>query len=330
MAQIHPIGLLGLGAYLPERVMPNEEWAQYVDTSDEWITSRTGIKRRRIAAGDQTTADLAAAAARAAMDDAGCSPQDIDELIVATDTPEACWPDTAPYVQHLLGLREIPSYDLGKSGCAGFVLGLDLARARVQQHGGRVLLIGAELLSRHMDWKDRATCVLFGDGAGATVIGADPAAAEIRSAVAGTDGSQSGILGREAGGSRAPFTLQQAQRGEHLHLVMHGRAVFREATKRMSRASRDALELAGIPLEEIALVVPHQANLRIMQAVADALELPPEKLYVNVDEYGNTGSASIPIALWEARRNGRIERGDLVLLTSFGAGFHWAAAVVRF
>jgi len=330
MAQTHPIGLLGLGAYLPERVMPNEEWAQYVDTSDEWITSRTGIRRRRVAAEDQTTADLAAAAARAALDDAGLAPHDIDELIVASDTPEAYWPDTAPYVQHLLGLREIPSYDLGKSGCAGFVLGLDLARARVRQHGGRVLLIGVELLTRLMDWTDRNTCVLFGDGAGATVIGADPAAAEILSAVAGTDGSQTGILGREAGGSRAPFSLEQAERREHLHLVMHGRAVFREATKRMTQAGREALAQAGVAQEDVALVVPHQANLRIMQAVGEALELPSEKLYVNVDEYGNTGSASIPIALWEAHRAGRIRRGDLVLLTSFGAGFHWAAAVVRF
>ncbi len=324
------IGLLGLGAYLPERIMTNDDWAEYVDTSDEWITSRTGIKRRRLAADTESTADLAIAAARDAIADAGLSPQDIDELIVASDTPEVYWPDTAAFVQHRLRLREIPSYDLGGSGCAGFVLGLDLARARVQQDGRRVLVIGVELLSRLMDWQDRNTCVLFGDGAGATVVGAGDGASEILAAVAGTDGSQTGILGREVGGTRAPFSLERAREGQHLHLVMEGRAVFREAVKRMSAAAEAVLAEAGVTLDEVALVIPHQANLRIMQAVTGELALPPERLFVNIDEYGNTGSASIPIALWQARQEGRVRTGDLVLLTSFGAGFHWAALLLRF
>jgi 3-oxoacyl-[acyl-carrier-protein] synthase-3 len=310
--------------------MTNEEWAAYVDTSDEWITTRTGIKQRRIAAETESTVDLAAAAAKAAIDDAGLSPADIDEIIVATDTPEVYWPDTAAFVQHRLQTREIPAYDLGGSGCAGFVLGLDIARARAQQDSTRVLVIGVELLSRLMNWRDRSTCVLFGDGAGATVVGAGRNACEIIAATAGTDGSRTGILGREVGGTRAPFNMARAQEGLHEHVTMDGRAVFREAVRRMTSAARDVLTNANVRVEDVALVIPHQANLRIIDATGEELGIAPEKVFVNVDEYGNTGSASIPLALWQARQAGRIEAGDLVLLTSFGAGFHWAAALLRF
>jgi 3-oxoacyl-[acyl-carrier-protein] synthase III len=325
-----PIGLLGLGAYVPERVMSNAEWSTWVDTSDAWILERTGIKRRRIAAPDQSTADLAVAAARRALDDAGLDAADVDEIIVATDTPEVYLPDTASFVQHRLGAREIPAYDLGGSGCAGFLQALDVARSRVATGTERVLVVGVELLTRLMNWRDRNTCVLFGDAAGAAVVGRGEGAAEILAAVAGTDGSRADILSLEAGGTRVPFTLDSAQAGLHQQVVMKGREVFREAVARMSEAARRVLAKAGVSVRELALVVPHQANLRILQATARALDLPFERLFVNVEEYGNTGSASIPLALTEARAAGRIARGDLVLLTSFGAGFHWGATLLRF
>jgi 3-oxoacyl-[acyl-carrier-protein] synthase-3 len=323
-----PTGLLGIGAYVPERVMTNEEWTEWVDTSDEWITTRTGIKTRRVAAEDESTVDLGLAAARVALADAGLEPTQIDEIIVATDTPEVYAPDTAAYIQERLGAREVPAYDLAGSGCAGWLLGLDLARSRIGDDR-RILVIAVELITRLMNWRDRNTCVLFGDAAGAAVVGRAAGAMEILAATAGTDGSKAGILGREVGGTRKPFTPERAANGEYLEVVMRGREVFKEAVQRMTAAAREVLSAAGVDAGDLALVVPHQANLRILQAVQKALDVPPEKVFINVSEYGNTGSASVPLALWEARRNGRCAAGDLVLLTAFGAGFHWAATLLR-
>jgi len=326
----HQIGILGLGAYLPERVMSNAEWAQYVDTSDEWITTRTGIKNRRIAADNETTVDLAAAAARAALEDAGITIDAIDEIIVATDTPEVKLPDTASYLQNLLGAREIPSFDLAGSGCAGFVLGLDIARSRAITGNKKVLLVGVEMLTRLVSWNDRTTAVLFGDAAGAAVVGAVEGSSELLSFTAGTDGSRADILCLETGGTRAPFTIEAAQRGDHKNLVMNGREVFKEAVSKMGAASRKVLADAGFEVSDLALVVPHQANLRIINALQKSLGVTDEQLFINVQNYGNTGSASVPLALWEARQQGRVTSGDLVLLTAFGAGFHWAAMLLRF
>jgi 3-oxoacyl-[acyl-carrier-protein] synthase-3 len=325
-----PIGILGVGAYLPTRIMENAEWTQYVDTTDEWIVSRTGIRRRRIAAETETTVDLAANAARCALQRAGVTAEELAEIIVATDTPEVASPDTAAFVQHRLGAREIPSYDLAGSGCAGFVQALDVARARVLLGRDPILVIGVELITRRMSWSDRNTAVLCGAGAGAAVVSHGPRVAAILGAVAGTDGSQAGILGLEVGGSRRPFSLEEAQRGGHKAVIMNGKEVFREAVRRMSAASRQVLAETGLSVSDLALVVPHQANLRIVQAVARSLDVPWEKVMCNVEEYGNMGSASIPVALWEAENAGRISAGDTVLLTSFGAGFHWAAMVVRY
>jgi 3-oxoacyl-[acyl-carrier-protein] synthase-3 len=324
------VGLLGIGAYLPSRVMTNEEWAEYVDTSDEWITSRTGIERRRVAAGDESTVVLAEHAARQALDDAGIAVEEVDEIIVATDTPEVYLPDTASFLQVRLGAREVPAYDLAGSGCAGFLQGLDIARSRVLTGQGKVLVVGVELLTRLMNWRDRNTCVLFGDAAGAAVVGEGPRAARIVAATAGTDGRYTDILTLETGGTRRPFSLETARKGLHHDIVMNGREVFRQAVARMSDAALEVLDQAGLSIGEVALVIPHQANLRILDAVARVLDLPEERLFVNVQEYGNTGSASVPVALWEARRQGRIAADDLVLLTSFGAGFHWAAVLLRF
>jgi len=326
----HAVGLLGLGIHLPERVMTNDEWAERIDTSDEWIVSRTGIRTRRIAGEEESTADLALAAARAALADGAFEPADIDEIVLATDTPEVFIPDTSPYVQDRLGAGHIPCYDLAGSGCAGFVLALDIARSRAISHGHRVLVIGVELLTRLMNWQDRNTCFLFGDAAGAAVVGPGPGAVEIVAATAGTDGSKSDILGVEAGGTRVPITVERARQGLHKHVVMQGREVFREAVSRMNQASHEVLERAGVSIDDVALVVPHQANLRILNAVAKRLQVPEERVFVNVQKYGNTGSASVPLALWEAREQGRIEPGDLVLLTAFGAGFHWAATLLQF
>ena len=322
------IGLLGLGAYVPERIMTNEEWTEWVDTSDEWITTRTGIKTRRVAADDESAADFGVAAAKAALEDAGLEATDVDEIIVATDTPEVYSPDTAAYVQIGLGAREVPAYDLAGSGCAGWLLGLDLARDRAR-NGRKILVVAIELITRLMNWRDRNTCVLFGDAAGAAVVGPGEGAIRMLAATAGTDGSKAGILGREVGGTRRPFTLERAQRGVHLEVIMEGREVFKEAVHRMSAASRQVLEMTGISPDDLALVVPHQANLRIINSVRKALRVPQEKVYINVQDYGNTGSASVPLALWEAREKGLCKSGDLVLLTAFGAGFHWAATLLR-
>lgn len=323
------VGILGLGAYAPERVMENDEWSEYLDTSDEWIRTRTGIERRRIAADDETTATMAVEAARKALDDAGMEARDLDEIVVATDTPEVYIPDTASFVQDVLGAREIPAYDLAGSGCAGFLQALDVARSRVISGQRRVLVVGVEMLSRLMDWRDRSTAVLFGDAAGAAVVGETEGPGEMLAAVAGTDGSRWNILTLEAGGTRMPFHSVTG-REAHDTIVMKGREVFREAVAHMSEAARQVLGKAGRALSDVSLVVPHQANLRIIQAVGKALGVAMEKVFVNVQDFGNTGSASVPLALAEAREAGRIRPGDLVLLTSFGAGFHWAATLVRF
>ncbi|MDQ3742917.1 MAG: ketoacyl-ACP synthase III [Acidobacteriota bacterium] len=322
--------ILGMGAYLPERIMTNDEWGQYVDTSDEWITARTGIKRRRIAAPDETTVDFAVAAARSALEQAEIRPHDLEEIIVATDTPEVCVPDTAAFVQHKLCAREIPAYDLASSGCAGFIQALDVARARVFFGVGPILVVGVELVSRLINWHDRNTCVLFGDAAAAFVVGAGPGQAEILSAVTGTDGSKAGILMIEVGGTRHPFNAETAREESHKRVTMNGREVFKEAVHRMSEGAQTVLAKAGFLIEDLDLVIPHQANLRIIEAVAKSLGLTPDKLYVNIQEYGNTGSASVPLALWEAQQRGLIKPGGLVLLTSFGAGFHWGATLLRF
>jgi len=325
------IGILGFGSYVPSRVMTNADWAELLDTDDEWITSRSGIKERRFAADDETTLDLAAAAADKAIADAGLTAADLDEIIVATDTPEVYTPDTAAHLQHRIGAGEVTAFDLGGSGCAGFVLALDIAETRVQVESKKVLVVGVELISRLMNWKDRSTAVLFGDGAGAVVIGeGDGVKAELLSFDAGTDGQYADILTLETGGTRRPFSMEEAKKDGHHDIVMNGREVFRQAVKRMSSAAANVLERAGRTSEEVALVIPHQANLRIIDAVRNKMGMPEDRVYVNVDKYGNTGSATVPLAMAEAHQEGRIKAGDLVVLTAFGAGFHWSAAALQF
>lgn len=321
---------LGFGGYVPERIMTNDDWSQILDTSDEWITQRTGIKRRRVAADDESTLTLAADAAVVALKDARLIPEDIDEIIVATDTPEMYTPDTAALLQDRLGCRNVPTYDLGGSGCAGFVQALDVARARIAFEPKNILVVGVELITRMVDWKDRATAVLFGDGAGAVVLGPQGGRAKLLDVVSGTEGGFAEILTLASGGTRNPFNAKTLESGEYNRVVMDGRRVFTEAVRRMSQASLEVLERIGRTAAEVALVIPHQANLRIIEAVRKKLGLAEDRVYVNVDEYGNTGSATVPFAMYEAWNNRRISEGDLVILTAFGAGFHWAAAAVQF
>lgn len=322
--------ILGFGGYAPQRVVSNDDWAKLLDTSDEWITQRTGIKRRRYAADDETTMTLAAEAAAAALKDSDLTPDDIDEIVLATDTPEMMTPDTAALVQHRLGCRNVPTYDLSGSGCAGFVQALDVARSRILVDPKKILVIGVELISRMISQHDRATAVLFGDGAGAVVMGPESGRAEVLGVVAGTDGGAAEILTLAAGGTRNPFNAKSLDNGDYNRLVMDGRKIFVEAVKRMSEAASDVLDKIGRSLADVQLVIPHQANLRIIEAVRKKLDLGEESVYVNIHEYGNTGSATVPFAMWEAVNSGRIAPGDLVVLTAFGAGFHWAAAAVQF
>lgn len=323
------VGIVSLGAKVPDRVMENDEWSKYVDTSDEWIRTRTGIERRHIVAPEDTTASLAVAAAQEALDRSGLGPNDIDEIIVATDTPEVYLPDTSCFVQEALGARNTSSFTLGGSGCAGFVQALDIAASRLRTSHDRILVIGVEILSRIVSWEDR-NVVLFGDAAAAAIVAKENIRAELLSGVSGTDGSKTEILKIEVGGTRTPVTPERANRGEHLALDMNGREVFKQAVFRMSQAGKDALQRAGKKLSDVDLVVPHQANLRIIKAVAKNLDVEMDRVYTNLQNYGNTGSASVPLALWEAETKGVIKEGDLVLLTAFGAGFHWAAAVLQY
>jgi len=323
-------GILGIGGYVPEKVMTNDDWAALVDTTDEWITARTGIKERRFAADDESTLDLCAHAAQRALDNAGLTPADIGEIIVATDTPEVYTPDTASFLQHRLGCDTVPAYDLGGSGCAGFVQALDVARSRIAFSARNVLVVGVELISRLISWRERETCVLFGDGAGAVVLGPGSGRATLLEVVAGTDGSKADILTLATGGTKKPFTLEVARSGAHQHLAMDGRAVFKEAVYRMTGSIEDVLDRIGKSVDDVALVIPHQANKRIIDAVAKKAGVGLDRVFVNVQSFGNTGSASVPLALWQAAEEDRIGAGDLVILTAFGAGFHWAAAALQF
>lgn len=310
--------------------MTNDDWAERLDTSDEWITQRTGIKRRRHASDEESTMTLATEAATVALKDADLTPDDIDEIVLATDTPEMMTPDTAALVQNRLGCRNIPTYDLAGSGCAGFVQALDVARSRILVDPKKILVIGVELISRMISPDDRATAVLFGDGAGAVVMGPDAGRAEILGAVAGTDGSAAEILTLAAGGTRNPFNAESLTNGDYNRLVMDGRKVFVEAVRRMSEAASDVLVKIGRSVADVKLVIPHQANLRIIDAMRKTMGLSEHSVFVNIHDYGNIGSATVPFAMWEAVDNGRIVPGDLVILTAFGAGFHWAAAAVQF
>jgi 3-oxoacyl-[acyl-carrier-protein] synthase-3 len=322
--------ILGTGAYAPERVLTNHDLSRLVDTSDEWIRARSGIRERRIAAADEATSDMAVHAGRRALADAGAVASEIDLLIVATVTPDHPMPATACIVQHRLGVpTQAACFDLN-AACSGFIYGLDIACAMLGSgRHKKALVIGAEKLSSIVDWKDRGTCLLFGDGAGAVVVGmsAKPGIGLIGTRL-GALGENTGLLQIPAGGSRTPTSPKSIARGDHF-IKMKGKEVFKLAVRLMEEAARDILEQHGLAANQIGLVIPHQANLRIIEAIAQYLELPVDRFFVNVDRYGNTSSASIPIALDEARLTGRIKPGELTLLVAFGAGLTYGSALIR-
>lgn len=320
--------IVGWGKYVPERVLTNDELSRMVDTSDEWIFSRTGIRERRIVSQQETTASMSIAAAREALRVADADPVKIDLIVVGTVTPEYLFPSTACLVQDALGARHAAAFDLS-AGCSGFMYALGVASHAIEAGAYQLaLVIGAETLSRIVDWTDRRTCVLFGDGAGAVLLQAGEQPGGVLSSVLGADGSGGELLMLPGGGSRFPPTPESVTNGLH-YLHMDGRRVYRFATKVMVRATRQALDEAGLSLEDVSLLIPHQANQRIIDSAVGGLKLQDSQVFVNLDRYGNTSSASIAIALCEAVEAGRVKRGDTLVLVGFGAGLTWAAAAIR-
>lgn len=321
------VGILGLGSYLPERVLTNKDLEKMVDTTDEWILTRTGIRERRIASESEATSDMAAEAGRRALADAKLTAADIDLIIVATITPDMFFPATACLVQAKLEARTVPAFDVSVA-CSGFIYGLAIAKqfiaAGMYKHA---LVIAAEKLSAITDWSDRATCVLFGDGAGAAVLGPVEKGG-ILSMSLGANGNQGDLIKLPAGGSRIPATKKSID--DKLHFIkMNGTELFKHAVKIMADAAIDATQRLGLTADDIKLVIPHQANIRILNAVAKRMGLTQDKIYLNIEKYGNMSAASSAVALVEAVREGRIKRGDKILLDAFGGGLTWGAMVIE-
>lgn len=318
--------IAGWGVAIPERRITNAELEARIETSDQWIVERTGIRERRMAADDETTASLGATAAAAAIKRAELTPSDIDLLIVATVSPEQPIPHTGAYISDRLGMR-CGSFDLA-AGCAGFVYALVVGAGMLGSGFRNVLLVGAETLTRIIDPADRGTCILFGDGAGAAVLTPSTSGAGLLASDLGCDGSAAGLLEVPAGGSRRPTSAETLANGEH-YIRMIGREVFRRAVRAVVESAGAALDRAGLTASDVAWFVPHQANARIIEAAANRLGIPEERTVVNIDRYGNTSSASVPIALFEAVEDGRIREGDILLLSGFGAGMTWATTLLR-
>lgn len=317
--------IAGTGGYLPERIMTNKELEAMVDTSDEWIQERSGIKRRHIAADNETTSDMALAAARKAISAAGIKTGDIDLIIIATTTPDKVFPSCACIVQRQLEIEKIPAFDV-HAACSGFIFALDIANRFIQTEGATTaLIIGSETYSRILDWTDRSTCVLFGDGAGAVVLRASNEAG-ILSTHIHSDGKYEELLHVPAGISSGYAEVQ----AEAAFIQMKGNEVFRKAVTALGSIARDTLAANNVEQDDLTWLVPHQANLRIITAAAKKLGLPMDRVIVTVDEHANTSSASVPLALDVAVRDGRIKRGDLLLFEAFGAGFTWGSALVRY
>lgn len=323
------VRILGVGAYVPDRVLTNFDLEKMVETSDEWIVERTGIRERRIARDDEATSDLAYEATLRVLDRTGMTPEDLDMIIVGTATPDMLFPATACLLQARLGIKGRPCFDL-EAACPGFIYTLEVARGLLSIDGAyrHVLVVGAETLTKITDFTDRNTCVLFGDGAGAAILTKDDSDRGILSAYLGGDGTLADLLYLPAGGSRKPASIETIQNREHF-LKMKGREVFKYAVYGMQESVVRALELAGVKPEEVDWLVPHQANLRIIDATAKRIHLPMDKVYVNIDRYGNTSAASIPIALAEMEDQGLLKPGQIVVLVAFGAGFTWGAIVLR-
>ena len=321
--------ILGTGSCLPEKILTNADLEKMVDTSDEWIVSRSGIRERRVASEEEAASTLALPAARMAIERAGLTPKDLDAIVVGTITPDTIFPSTACRLQNELGCRQIPSFDLS-AGCTGFLYSSIVADSLIKSGAARhILVVGVELLTKITDWKDRSTCVLFGDGAGAAVLG--PSEDEDRGIMGSfwsADGKFGPLLEMPAGGSAMPASEKTVK--ENLHTVhMLGNETFKAAVRAMEEASLGGIEDAGLDVSEIDWLVPHQANIRIIQFTAKRLGIPMDRVVITLDKYGNTSASSVPIALDEAMSSGRIKRGENVLLVAFGAGFTWGSIVFK-
>lgn len=320
--------IVSVGSYVPERIVTNADLEKLVDTSDEWITSRTGIRERRVAAADEFTSDLGARAARRAMDKAGISGDLIQLIIVATITPDMTFPSTAALIQQKIGALNCAAFDI-EAACSGFIYALEIGQQFIMSRTyDTVLVVGAEKLSSIINWKDRNTCVLFGDGAGAAILQYRPGSHGLLTACMGADGSKADLLNMPGGGSRCPATLESVNAGMH-YLRMEGKETFKNAINAMNSAAHEALARCNLNISQIKCVIPHQANRRIIDAVGERLGVRQDQVFVNLDRYGNTSAASVAIALDEVVEQGIIQRGDLVLLLVFGAGLTWGAAVIE-
>ncbi len=325
---IRTAAFAGTGMAAPQKILTNDDLSRMVETNDQWIVERTGIRERRIAAPGQASSDLGLIAAREALERAGTKPEEVDLIIFATMSPDKPTPATACILQERLGAKRAAAVDV-QAACSGFIYGLSLARGAIA--GGEascVLLVAGEVLSPLIDWKDRRTCVLFGDAAGAAVLKPASNGRGVLSTVLGADGTGARFLEIPAGGSREPATHETVEGKRHF-LRMEGREIFKYGVRTMTQAVRDAVAKCGARMEDLALFIPHQANLRIINMVVESLKLPPEKLFLNVEKYGNTSAASVPVALHEAVLAGRVKPGDLVCMVAFGAGLTWGSAVVR-
>ncbi len=320
--------ITGWGTAIPEKVMTNEEIARKVDTTDDWIRERTGIRERHIASDDESTASLAVDASLKALEVANLRPEDLDLIICSTSSPEYIFPATACLVQDRIGASKAGAFDL-LAACTGFIYALNMAASSIRcGQNKNVLVIGAETLSRFTNWEDRGTCILFGDGAGAFVLQASEEPGGVLSSVLRSDGSGENLLSIPAGGSLRPACAETLKEKQHF-IQMSGREVFRFATRVMAQATREAVEAAQFKLEDIHLIIPHQANRRIIEAAARGLDIPLERFAINVEKYGNTSTASIPIATCEAIQQGCLKAGDRIVFVGFGAGLTWGASVIQ-
>ena len=323
------VGIIGLGAYVPPNEMSNEDWMKYVDTSDEWITTKTGMKKRRIAEPNVSTSDLAVEACKQAIKNANLLPEDIDLIILATSSPDVPLSSTAGIIQHKLGCVDCAAFDVN-AVCAGWVHALDIGSRFVGTDGYQnVLVVGSEIYSRILNWNDRATCVLFGDGAGAAVLSEVESGKGILGTWLMSDGSGSSVIEIPAGGVRTPFNSENFKDGQQ-YFHMDGRAVWDFAIEAFPQAVRNALSKAGKEIEDIDLIIPHQANINIIQTGMEKLGLDMNKTFTNLHKYGNTAGASVPIAMHEAMEKGLINEGDLVVTAAFGGGLAWGANVIQF
>jgi len=326
--KVRRIKIRSTGVYLPDKVLTNADLEKMVDTSDEWITTRTGIKERRIVSKEQVTSDLAVNAARMALERGGLKAEDVDLILVATNTPDTIFPATACWVQKKLGIKEIPAFDL-EAGCTGLLYALIVAESLILSGTARrILLIGADILTKITNWEDRSTCVLFGDGAGAFILEESDDDSGLISHFWGADGSLAELLILPGGGTLHPANEKTVERKLH-YLTMKGNEVFKHAVKRMGESALEALKRAGLDKSQVDYLIPHQANLRIIDATGERLNLPKEKIVANIHKYGNMSVATIPVALHELAEEGKLQKGKIIVMVAFGAGFTWAAAVYR-